>query len=379
MHVNAHFDGGNIEVTSAESPADIRLRIRKDEGGRHGQWFFFQLCDVRGEDCTVTLENAGDMSYPEGFEDYRVATSTDLETWFRTETTFDGETLRWRHTPETDVVYFAYFAPYPFDRHQRLVGWALAAPEVRAEVLCRTPDGHPLTLLTLGGAAPAGEDVDRLACWIIARQHPGETMAEWWMEGFIERLTDPEDPVARALLQRAVLYVVPSMNPDGGVRGHLRCNARGANLNRAWKVPDEAESPEVYFTRRRMHETGVDFFLDVHGDEALPYNFIAGAEGVPRWTDAMDADLQAFKQRLADLSPDFQTEHGYDLTPAGTADLRKATDYVAETFGCLAMTLEMPFKDAANHPMPDIGWSPGRSRRLGAACVDAIWQTLNAA
>ena len=59
------------------------------------------------------------------------------------------------------------------------------------------------------------------------------------------------------------------------------------------------------------------------------------------------------------------------------AGLRKATDYVAETFGCLSMTLEMPFKDAANHPMPDIGWSPGRSQRLGAACVDAIWQTLS--
>lgn len=374
MHVNAHFDGGNIDVRSAESPSDIRLRIRRDEGGRHGQWFFFQLCDLRGEECVVTLENAGDMSYPEGFENYRVATSNDLEHWFRIDTTFDGKTLRWRHTPETDVVYFAYFAPYPFDRHQRLLGWALAAPGVGAEVLCRTPDGHPLTLLTLG------EPMDgRPACWIIARQHPGETMAEWWMEGFIERMTDPEDPVARALLQRAVLYVVPSMNPDGGVRGHLRCNAHGANLNRAWKAPDETESPEVYFTRRRMHETGVDFFLDVHGDEALPYNFIAGAEGVPSWTDAMDADLQAFKRRLASISPDFQTRYGYELTPAGTADLRKATDYVAETFGCLAMTLEMPFKDAANHPMPEIGWSPGRSRHLGAACVDAIWQTLHAA
>jgi murein tripeptide amidase MpaA len=375
MHINDRFDGGNIDVQTAESPADIRLKIRMDEGGRHGQWFFFQLCDVRGEACMITLENAGDMSYPAGFEDYRVAVSTDLEHWFRIPTQFDGKALRWRHTPTTDAVYFAYFAPYPFDRHQRLIGRALASPGVTAEVLCTTPDGHPLTLLTLGAPA-AGPAAEKKSCWIIARQHPGETMAEWWVEGFLKRMTDPEDPVARALLERAVLYLVPSMNPDGGVRGHLRCNARGMNLNRAWKDPDEADSPEVYFTRRRMHETGVDFFLDVHGDEALPYNFIAGADGVPSWTADMDRDLQAFKHRLARLSPDFQTEYGYKPTPAGTADLRKATDYIAETFGCLAMTLEMPFKDAANHPMPDIGWSPGRSRRLGAACVDAIWQTL---
>ena len=372
MHINDHFDGGNIDIRSAESPSDIRLAIRKDEGGRHGQWFCFQLCDVSGEDCTITIENAGDMSYPAGFENYSVAASIDLEHWFRVETTFDGKALKWRYTPESDAIYFAYFAPYPFDRHQRLIAETLDSPGVSGEVLCATPDGHALTLLTLGEPA-----ADKKSCWIIARQHPGETMAEWWVEGFLDRMTDPEDPVARALLERVVFYVVPSMNPDGGVRGHLRCNAKGVNLNRAWKEPDETESPEVYFTRRRMHETGVDFFLDVHGDEALPYNFIAGAEGVPSWTDDMDRELQAFKHRLAAISPDFQTEYGYKLSPPGSSDLRKATDYIAETFGCLAMTLEMPFKDAANRPMPEIGWSPGRSQRLGVACVDAMWQTLD--
>jgi len=371
MHINDHFDGGNIDVHSAESASDIRLKIRMDEGGRHGQWFYFQLCDVRGEDCTISLENAADMSYPKGFEGYSVAASTDLEHWFRVPTTFDGQALSWRYTADSDSVYFAYFAPYTFDRHQRQIGQALASPEVSAEVLCATPDGHPLTMLTLGKPA-----VDKKSCWIIARQHPGETMAEWWVEGFIKRVTDSEDPVARAVLERAVVYVVPSMNPDGGVRGHLRCNANGMNLNRAWKDPDETKSPEVYFTRRRMHETGVDFFLDAHGDEALPYNFIAGAEGIPSWTADMNDDLQAFKRHLAAISPDFQTEYGYPLAAAGSSDLRKATDYVAEAFGCLSMTLEMPFKDAANHPMPQIGWSPGRSQRLGAACVDAMWQTL---
>ena len=372
MYINARFDSGNIEVLSAERLSDIRLKIRMDEGDEHGQWFCFELCDARDEACTIAIENAGQMSYPKGFEDYRVVASTDLEHWFRIATDFDGQTLSWRCTPSTDVIYFAYFAPYTFERHQRLIGQTLAAPDVRAEVLCITPDGHPLTLLTLGTPA-----ADKRACWIIARQHPGESMAEWWVEGFLARMTDAEDPVARALLERAVFYVVPSMNPDGGVRGHLRCNANGVNLNRAWKDPDETDSPEVFFTRRRMHETGVDFFFDVHGDEALPYNFIAGAEGVARWTDEMDADLQAFKQRLSDLSPDFQTQYGYPRAAAGSSDLRKATDYVAETFGCLAMTLEMPFKDAANLPMPEVGWSPGRCQRLALACVDAIWQTAD--
>ena len=31
----------------------------------------------------------------------------------------------------------------------------------------------------------------------LARQHPGETMAEWFVEGLLERLLDNADPVAR--------------------------------------------------------------------------------------------------------------------------------------------------------------------------------------
>jgi murein tripeptide amidase MpaA len=371
MHINTHFDSGNIRVVSAASHSEIVLEINKDVGDEHGQWFHFQLCGARGQDCVISIANAGDMSYPGGFEDYRAVASNDLEHWFRIDSSFDGQALTLHHRPETDAVYFAYFAPYSFQRHQRLVARALASPRARAEVLCSTPDGHPLTLLTVGEAAPA-----RKSLWFIARQHPGETMAEWWMEGFLERLLDPEEPVAGALLEQAVVYVVPNMNPDGSVRGHLRCNARGVNLNRAWKDPDEQDSPEVYFTRQRMHETGVDFFLDVHGDEVLPYNFIAGGEGVPSWNEARNRELQSFKARLAGLSPDFQTRHGYAVNAPNSSDLRKATDYVSEQFGCLAMTLEMPFKDNADRPDATRGWSPGRSKHLGAACLQAVWQTL---
>lgn len=67
---------------------------------------------------------------------------------------------------------------------------------------------------------------------LIARQHPGETMAEFFVEGLLERLYDTSDPVSRRLLELACFHVVPNMNPDGSVRGNLRTNARGTNLNR---------------------------------------------------------------------------------------------------------------------------------------------------
>ena len=147
--------------------------------------------------------------------------------------------------------------------------------------------------------------------WLYARQHPGESMAEWWMEGALEVLTDPADPVARVLRQKCRLHLVPNCNPDGSRRGHLRTNACGANLNREWDAPTAERSPEVLAIRNAMDETGVDFAIDVHGDEAIAANFLAGFEGIPSWSQELQDKYARFRQILARRSPDFQTAKGY--------------------------------------------------------------------
>jgi murein tripeptide amidase MpaA len=373
MYINSRFDSGNIECVDCNDPSHVRLRIRKDTGNEHMQWFFFQVLDAEGQACALNIENAGDVSYSDGFENYQACASYDREHWFRVPTQFDGRTLSIHHTPDHAMVWYAYFAPYTLERHHALISDALDSPLVSAETLCITPDGHPLTLLTVDNGS---EDATRKTIWVTCRQHPGESMAEWWAEGFLDRLLDPCDPVARKLLDQAVIYVVPNMNPDGSVRGHLRCNALGRNLNRHWETPDPDQVPEVYYVKEKMKATGIDLAYDVHGDEGLPYNFIAGAEGTPSWNDQKANELETFLNALKEASPDFQTKHGYPVNAPGEANLSMCTAQLSHTFDCLAMTLEMPFKDNDDAPMPEIGWSPERCRKLGEASLDAMLKTL---
>jgi murein tripeptide amidase MpaA len=241
-------------------------------------------------------------------------------------------------------------------------------PGVTANVLGHSIDGRPIDRLVIG-------EGPRIV-WLHARQHPGESMAEWWMEGALERLTDPADPVARKLRQQATFHIVPNMNPDGSVRGHLRTNAAGVNLNREWHAPSADRSPEVLCVLNAMDRTGCHLAMDVHGDEAIPQVFIAGFEGIPSITDRQLKALQDYKARLARLSPDFQTAKGYPVARPGTANLAMSTNQLAERFGCLAMTLEMPFKDNDDLPCAVQGWSPERSRHLARDCLAAILETL---
>ena len=373
MKISSKFDSGNIEVVDAADPGDVRLRIRKDTASDFFQWFHFRVSDVRGRDCRFSILNAGEASYPKGWKGYRACASYDRSHWFRVPTAYEDGVLSFRLKLERDCVYFAYFAPYTRERHRDFVARCQASPRASLEVLGETVGGDDLDLIVIADPDAAWDAV-RGACWVIGRQHPGETMAQWWMEGFVDRMLDPADETARAVLAGAVLHVVPNMNPDGSMLGNLRTNAAGANLNREWAEPTMELSPEVFLVRRRMIETGVDFALDVHGDEGLPYVFIAGGDAVPSVSERQRRLQAAYFEALSQANPDFQTEHGYPK--GGKPNLTLCANHLAETFGCLAMTLEMPFKDNANAPDAAEGWSPARCRRLGADCVSALASVL---
>jgi murein tripeptide amidase MpaA len=367
MIISSQFDGGNIECIDCSDPSRVLLDIRPDRQSDFYQWFYFRAADVRDLDCRYMISNAAGAAYQKGWQDYRAVASYDREFWFRVDTSFDGENLVIEHNSTEDQVYFAYFAPYSMERHADLIAFAQTSERCRVETLGTTLDGQTMDCLCFGEP-----DASRRKVWMVARQHPGETMAEWWMEAMINRLVDHSDPVVNALLDKAVIYLVPNMNPDGSRRGHLRTNAAGSNLNREWDNPSQDKSPEVLCVLDKITRTGLDFGLDVHGDEALPYNFIAGTEGIPGWNRERQQQLDLFKMTLANLNPDFQVEHGYPANSAGNANMSYCSNSLAERFGALVMTLEMPFKDASATPDNVQGWSPERCGRLAHSCLDAL-------
>jgi len=308
LHITSAFDGGNIIVRDAKDNANIRLAIRPDNNSDFFQWFYYRVSGGKGQALKMVMENAKDAAFTGGWEGYRACASYDRETWFRIDGTsyVEGELII-EHTPEHDSVYYAYFAPYPMERHADIVAEAAL-----------------------------------------------------------------QDDVSMALREKATFHIIPNMCPDGGKNGNLRTNETGANLNREWGVATLQSAPEVYHTIKAMDAAKPDLCLDVHGDEALPYNFIAGAEGIPGYTQKQADNLAAFLSAYKIASPEFQTEHGYALTAPGKGNLTMCTNYTAHAYDCLAMTLEMPFKDNANAPDAEFGWSPDRSADLGAAVLDAM-------
>ncbi len=366
LTISSQFDGGNIELINAENPNNIQVKIENDSNSDFLQWFYFRLQGVIDTPCVIHIMNAGDAAYPDGWENYQARASYDRIDWFTVPTSFDGSKLTISLTPEYSSLYIAYFAPFSYEQHLDLIQFAQQSNICTAESLGLTTQGRPIDFLKTG----QGEGKKKL--WVIARQHPGETMAEWFMQGFIERILDSTDAVSIKLLEKANLYLVPNMNIDGSILGNLRVNAKGINYNREWANPSIENSPEVYYVKEKMKEIGMDFNLDVHGDEGLAYVFISGIEGIPSYDAKLKNLTNLFMNNWKSINPDMQDKFGYPKNEPGEANLMICTKNLAEEFKCFAQTLEMPFKQNDNIPDEIFGWSPDRSIKLGASLVSNL-------
>ena len=312
LSITSNFDAGAIDVVSCDSPDAIRLRVRGDTRSEFAQWFYYRLTGVRGERCVMTFENAAECAYPSGWRNYSAVASYDRVDWFRVPTTFDGKTMTIDHTPEFDSIYYAYFEPYSEERHAAFLGAVQQLPQASAVELGRTVEGRPMSLLTLG--TPEADGAPKKKVWIIARQHPGESMAEWFVEGLVKRLAGwgdwAGDPVARKLYDRATFYIVPNMNPDGSVHGNLRTNAAGANLNREWMAPDAERSPRCWPCAMQSMRSAATCSSTFTATRICRMCSLPG----PRCCRALPSSRARSRPRSSKRSRsrlDFQTEHGY--------------------------------------------------------------------
>lgn len=429
VSISDSFDGGNIDLVKS-SNGSVQIKIRPDphtllEDKEHMQWFAFRATGGESDGTTkYEIINAADVSFPDAWVGTEVVASTDRSTWtyaplhrppsepFTTaaalserrairvsrDTRRVGSTVydtsrgvlswEWKHVAPGVPVYFAYFDLYSYERHLDFVARCAAArdaPGLMVRSLGQTLDGREMDCIDVGTGTQHA--------WVIHRQHPGESMASFFAEGLLGRLLGLHagggvDPLSQRLLKEFTFHIVPNMNPDGALRGHLRTNAGGANLNREWspstlpsgatyEAPTLERSPEVYHVLKAMDATGVDLFLDVHGDETLPVAFLAGAEGLDVWEKGprLRALHGAFVGAYSRANPDMQRPFGYEPGTPANANYCIGSNQVASRFDCLGVTLEMPFKDCVGVARPagqTRGFDGMRAAQLGAALLDAL-------
>lgn len=373
MRIEADFECGNAIVEQI-SDLEAQLTIRADSNAKFYQWFYFRVTGEAGLMRTFKLTNASTASYPHAWNGYRALASYNGTDWFRVQTQYTGGKIIIRHRAAQTSTAYAFFVPYVEAQREQLLADCAKVSERRHIVT--TPNGRAVEMIVFG------KPTAKRKVWVISRQHAGEPMAEYCVDGLMRRLADGQDPLVQQLFDADIaFYCIPNINPDGTAFGNLRANAAGIDLNRDWKQYVEPKSVEVGAVLKLMEAEGVDFLYDIHGDEASQYVWLVqpNAELVTPENAPLQEGMENFvRNRYAEYGPD----PIYDI-PANpndplpkSADSGMAVDYVAWRFKCPTLIVELPFKDTIGADTNIDSLQPAGCVAFGRDSVEMIAEVM---
>ncbi|CAD7928064.1 unnamed protein product, partial [Amoebophrya sp. A25] len=156
--------------------------------------------------------------------------------------------------------------------------------------------------------------------FIIARQHSGEVVGSWVMQGFLRFLLS-KSPYARVLREKFVFHIIPMVNIDGVVYGNARCTLAGVDPNRVWNDPNPIIHPVIHQIKEYMRwlpPDSIDIFLDFHGHSAKCASFFYGCQEHTDAKAALFPKLASLTSR--DISfEDCRWQHGKSHTKSARA------------------------------------------------------------
>ncbi|KAL4463245.1 hypothetical protein ABPG74_007246 [Tetrahymena malaccensis] len=216
------------------------------------------------------------------------------------EETYDNYyyTLSFQYTFEydDDVVYFAMSYPYSYTQMINHLNSTIQKCQttqplihIKKEILCHTISNNAVPLLTITNKEkdfiekgktqnPPHESKQKKIAMLMARQHPGETVSSFLMQGVIDFLIS-DCVEANFLRNKYIFKIIPMVNPDGVLYGNFRCNLSGVDLNRQWSNPNKLLHPTVYsiknlISKYRQQDYQIDYFIDLHGHSKKLNSFV---------------------------------------------------------------------------------------------------------
>ena len=246
----------------------------------------------------------------------------------------------------------------------------LQAGGVRVEIAGRSRERRPLWLVRFDSTNPKA-----MPFFIQARDHAYETAGSYSAEGMVRFLAS-DDPMARYLLDKFSVYVMPMTNPDGVYNGmSQRTWERGPRMDQVFDIPDSS----LKTVKRVVDKIKPGAYLTIHNwtlkftDGMLYGRHAAVAESLKRlmpedaahykhWDSRPLGYMQMKKMGLADLAA-YIRRGG---KPAGADDMDKALNilsarvshwiiYCEEIHGAVGMALEFPWFGLNTAEMRDKG------------------------
>ncbi len=325
MTFSTDFEGGSLGkvVRVTDTYTRCILLGEVDQLGRNRQisWYYFRIDGAPDAALTIDFTDiVGEYNFRPGAQaitpDTPPVFSYDNQHWThvaKENWTAAASSMRLRIKPTQPRLWIAHVAPYTNRHLASLLESIKGAPELEHQVIGKSVQGREIPLLTI--TDPDGGQAEKKVVWLMFRQHSWEAGSSWVGEGAIRFLLSP-DPAAARIRRETIFKILPMQDPDGVLRGGVRFNAYGYDLNRNWDTNDPVKMPEITAARNAIlnwvdQGKRIDFFLSLHNDETNEY-----------LSPPLSSKFSAVGQKVFDeleRTTKFDPERAYQASPAKAA------------------------------------------------------------
>ena len=285
LRFSTGFEGGSlgkvIRVTDTYTRCILLGEV--DQLGRNRQisWYYFRIDNAPPSELTIDFTDlVGEYNFRPGAQaitpDTPPVYSYDNQHWTHVSKenwTAVDSSMRLRIRPRQQRLWIAHVAPYTNRNLARLLESIKGAHGFEQQVIGKSVQGRDIPLLTI--TDPGRGEQQKKVVWLMFRQHAWEGGSSWAGEGAIRFLVSTDAAAAR-IRRETIFKVLPMQDPDGVLRGGVRFNAYGYDLNRNWDSNDPVKMPEITAARNAIVKWAnqgkrIDFFLSLHNDEENEY------------------------------------------------------------------------------------------------------------
>ena len=320
MKITNNYEGASIRIEEIDNKKNEAILSIKKEGKNYG--YYYNFCVSSGDNvATIHIKNFEESSYYEK-GNIPVPYIRDKKEWKK----INKENFN--SNDDKDII-----ITVPKEQE-----WEISLfprySRIDLENFLNTIKGNsrikikedPIKEIVIG-------DKSKPTIVIIARQHPGETLSSFFIEGIVEKIIYEEK-----YLDNNCFMIFPIVSTNGVKNGNHRLTD-GIDYNRSWakeRLPEEIE-----YIQKRMNQCKVKMFIDVHCDEITNKDYIRTNNKIYGQNIAgiqVLEDMGKIRRFLRALIKQRKVINFSNLT---------AREYVSKKYKCDNMLIELTLKEDA--------------------------------
>ncbi|MBQ3145175.1 MAG: hypothetical protein IJB90_01095 [Clostridia bacterium] len=319
MKITTNYDGSSIEIINNNKELNIVELSLKKENKKYSHYYNFKVENEKKEKGTILIKNIDSSPYYSKESVYLPYIKKPQSEWKKIASktvSILKDRLEIKIEPEESME-ISLVPRYTQNELNEFIRTIKSESKIKIEedILTKIEFGEK--------SAPT--------ILVIGRQHPGETLSSFFIEGMIKAALSNQGN-----LKKYHFIFFPLVNVTGVQKGNHRYT-NNVDYNRSWNKKDSPK--EIKYLKEQIKLNEIKYFIDVHNDEVTSKDYIRTDLNIDKKQIAniqILKDVTKFRRFIRALVKEGKIIKLKDKT---------AREYIKKKCKCKSILLELSMKE----------------------------------